>query len=425
MTPPRGSRQLMQGAALGASFALVGLVVAGPQTKQAGSHPQPTMEELMRRLEERDALIVDLQRRVGELERQIATPPVNPQPVAAKPVPSVPPVASSAEQKPSNAERRSDRMSPASTGTYASTQAEEAPAAASSAAPAVPGQFEVDEEAAERALEQTLVVTGALLLPFGQADIQPSFTYIRSEEEAPTLLAQGVAASQDVRRNTFIADLFLRFGLPFDSQLEVGIPYRYVEQQVVTEVDFGARAETESHGSGFGDLGFGLAKGLLEERNWWPDLIGRVTWDTDSGETSDDGFSLGGGFHELQGSLTMTKRQDPLVFIGSASYGTTFEKDDFNPGDQLGFSVGAVLAASPETSLRVVLNQTFVSELEDEDRTISGSDQVFGTLNFGASSIIGRGKFLDLTAGIGLTDEAPDYSAGISLTISFDVPTRF
>ena len=65
---------------------------------------------------------------------------------------------------------------------------------------------------------------------------------------------------------------------------------------------------------------------MLHEHNWWPDLIGRVTWDTDSGETSDDGF-FGRGFNELQGSLTMTKRQDPLVFIGSASYGTTFEKD--------------------------------------------------------------------------------------------------
>ena len=401
MTPPRRLRWLMQGAAVAASLAMVGLVVAEPQTEQAGPDPQPTIKELLRRLEERDALIVDLQRRVGELERQSTS--------TADRAPPMPPVASSATQEPS-------------------TQAEEAPAAASGAAPAAPGQFEVDEEAAERALEQTLVVTGALLLPFGRADIQPSFTYIRRQEEAPTLLAQGrrfVAASQDVRRDTFIADLFLRFGLPFDSQLEVDIPYRYVEQQVVTEVGFGARAETESHGSGFGDLGFGLAKGLLHERNWWPDLIGRVTWDTDSGETSDDGFSLGGGFNELQGSVTMTKRQDPLVFIGSASYGTTFEKDDINPGDQLGFSVGALLAASPETSLRVILNQTFVNELEVGDRAIGGSDQVFGTLNFGASSIIGRGKFLDLTAGIGLTDEAPDYSAGISVTISFDVPTRF
>ncbi len=422
----------MQGAALAAAFAMVGPVVAGPQTEEARSDLPPTIKELLRRLEERDALIVDLQRRVGELERQSATTvdraPPNPQPVAAKRVPSVPPVASSAEQEPSNAERRSDRMSPASTGTYASTQAEEAPAVERGAAPAVPGQFEVDEEAAERALERTLVVTGALLLPFGQADIQPSFTYIRSEQEAPTsFFADGrqLIAAQDVRRNTFNGNLFLRFGLPFDAQLEVGIPYRYVEQQVVTEVGFGARAETESHGSGFGDVDIGLAKGLLHERDWWPDLIGRVTWDTDSGETSDDGFSLGGGFNELQGSLTMTKRQDPLVFIGSASYGTTFEKDAINPGDQLGFSVGALLAASPETSLRVVFNQAFVNELEVGDRAISGSDQVIGTLSFGASSIIGGGKFLDLTAGMGLTDEAPDYSVGISVSFRIDVPTRF
>ena len=74
MTPPRRSRWLMQGAALAASFAMVGLVVAEPPTEQAGSDPQPTIKELLRRLEERDALIVDLQRRVGELERQSATP---------------------------------------------------------------------------------------------------------------------------------------------------------------------------------------------------------------------------------------------------------------------------------------------------------------------------------------------------------------
>ena len=164
---------------------------------------------------------------------------------------------------------------------------------------------------------------------------------------------------------------------------------------------------------------------MLRERNGWPNLIGRVTWDTDLGETSDDGFALGGGFNELQGSLTMIKRQDPLVFIGSASYGTTFEKDDINPGDQLGFSVGALLAASPETSLSVILNQTFVNELEVGDRALRGSDAVIGTLSFGASSIIGRGKFLGLSAGIGLTEGAPEYSVGIFLAARFALPTRF
>jgi hypothetical protein len=380
-----------------ACFAMVGVVVAEPLRGQAASDPHPTMEQLLRRLEERDTLIADLQRRVGELERQIA-------PTAGR----VPPVASSAEQE-------------------SSTKVEEAPAVESGAAQTAPGQFEVDEQAAERALERTLVVTGALLLPFGTADIQFSFAYIRSQENVPTFSEQGrqLIALQEVRGNIFNGNLSLRFGLPFDSQLEVGIPYRHVEQEVITERGFGARAKTEAHGSGFGDIDLGLAKGLLHERGWWPNLIGRVTWDTDSGETSDDGLALGGGFNELQGSLTMTKRQDPLVFIGSVSYGTTFEKDDINPGDQLGFSVGALLAASPETSLNIILNQTFVNELEVGDRALSGSDLVVGTLNFGASSIIGRGKFLGLTAGMGLTDNAPDYSVGISFAVPFNIPTRF
>jgi hypothetical protein len=398
MTPPGLSRYLKQGAAVAASFAMVGLVVAGPQTGQAASDPHPTIEELLRRLEERDALIADLQRRVRELERRIA-------PTAGR----VPPVASSAEQGPS-------------------TQAEEAPAVESGTAQAAPGQFEVDEEAAERALERALVVTGALLLPFGQADIQASFTHIRSQAETPIVFfeqGERLIASQEVRGNTFNGNLFLRVGLPFDSQLEVDIPYRYVEQAVVTEVGFGARAEMQAHGSGFGDPRFGLAKGLLRERNGWPNLIGRVTWDTDLGENSDDGFSLGGGFNELQGSLTMTKRQDPLVFIGGASYETTFEKEGIDPGDQFSFSVGALLAASPETSLSVILNQTFISELQLGDRALRGSDAVIGTLSFGAFSIIGRGKFLGLSAGIGLTDESPEYSVGISLAARFDLPTRF
>ena len=42
---------------------------------------------------------------------------------------------------------------------------------------------EVQLTAAERALERTLVVQGALLLAFGQVELQPSFAYTRSMED--------------------------------------------------------------------------------------------------------------------------------------------------------------------------------------------------------------------------------------------------
>ncbi|HET8700999.1 MAG TPA: hypothetical protein VFL97_04960, partial [Nitrococcus sp.] len=67
-----------------------------------------------------------------------------------------------------------------------------------------------------------------------------------------------------------------------------------------------------------------------------------MTWNSDSGR-----IPLGSGFNELTGSLTGTKRQDPLVFLGSLSYTKSFEENHTTPGDEIEFSVGALLAASP------------------------------------------------------------------------------
>jgi hypothetical protein len=40
----------------------------------------------------------------------------------------------------------------------------------------------------------------------------------------------------------------------------------------------------------------------------------------------------------------------------------------------------------------------------------------------GASSILGRGILLDISSGIGLTSDAPDYFVQIALPIRFDLP---
>jgi Putative MetA-pathway of phenol degradation len=160
----------------------------------------------------------------------------------------------------------------------------------------------------------------------------------------------------------------------------------------------------------------------LREGRWWPDLVGRVTWDTATGRTRDDDVILGSGFNEIQGALTATKRQDPLAFIGSASYQKAFENDDIKPGDELTFNIGTVLAASPETSLRFFLEQSFINEIEIDGRKIDGSDLVVGSLNVGGSVILGPRLLLDVVAGVGLTDDAPDYSVTVSLPFRFDLP---
>jgi hypothetical protein len=161
----------------------------------------------------------------------------------------------------------------------------------------------------------------------------------------------------------------------------------------------------------------------LREGKWWPDLVARVGWDSATGERRAEDVVLGdSGFNEINGSLSAFKRQDPLAFLARLSYEAAFEEDDQRPGDEWVFGIGAVLAASPETSLRFIFDQTFLSESEFEGEEIEGSDTWSGVVTLGASSILWRGIFLDVAVGIGLTDDAADYSVLVSLPVRFNLP---
>jgi hypothetical protein len=87
-----------------------------------------------------------------------------------------------------------------------------------------------------------------------------------------------------------------------------------------------------------------------------------------------------------------------------------------------GLSLGAVLAASPETSLRFFFDQGFVERAEIDGQGVSGSDTWVGLLSIGASSILSRRVLLDAELGIGLTENAPDYTFRVALPIQFDLP---
>jgi hypothetical protein len=180
--------------------------------------------------------------------------------------------------------------------------------------------------------------------------------------------------------------------------------------------------EVEREGHGLGDLAVGLSKTLPRQEGWRPDLVGRLSWDTRAGEARDDGVPLGGGFDELGLAVSALGRQDPLAFFGAVSYETTLERDRVDPGDEVGLRLGAALAVSPETSLRLSLDQRFVDDVELDGETVGGSDRRLATLSLEAATIVGRGVLLDVGIDVGLTDDTPDYTARVSLPIRFDLP---
>jgi hypothetical protein len=287
--------------------------------------------------------------------------------------------------------------------------------------PNASGMFAVDAVAAEHALERTLTRSGALLLPAGQAELQFGASYAHSGQQTPALIAQdgqlGIGTTT-LRRHDAGTSVAARVGLPSDTQFDVTLPYRVIRQSVIEPVDFSRVRETRTASTSVGDLSFGLAKTLMREQDWRPDLIGRIGWTVGNGKEASGNIQVGDGFRKIRGELTALKRQDPLVWTANLSYESTFKKGAFQPGAQVG---SALLAASPESSLSVGFDQTFSGSTRIHGVSVAGSDQRAGVLTLGATSLIGRNTLLSLSAGIGLTRNTPDYVINVALPIRFDL----
>lgn len=423
----------------GGLFLLNPFIVRAQQATEA-----TTVNQLLLKLQERDQVIADLQRRVQQLEQRVGGAQQSSDSTMAAQPPAVPSNGAVAAQPARQASvKEAATETPPAAGqpagqTPVKEAATEAPPAAVAQSKTGPGSFVVDEEAAERALERTLVQTGALLLPFGLAEIQPYVNYVRIEAQQPVLLRDAAGniaavAFAERRRNDIEAGVFSRLGLPFGAQAELAIPARVINESNVIGV---VNRETANTNHMLGDIRVGLAKTLLRESAWLPDIVGRVTWDTDTGKqqlnnasvagpvVSASGLALATSFNELIFSATALKRQDPLAFTGTLSYRKTFKKDGIEPGDIYSLTLGATLAASSQTSLSIGIQQSFIGNTRVFNHSIPGTDTINSIFTFGAASIIGQRLFFSTMAGIGLTKNAPDYFVNIAIPIRFDVPFK-
>ena len=370
---------------------------------------EPTVDELQKRIDERDTVIRDLVRRVEALERQTqpaaALPPAarrpGPSPAAAvAPVPvrpgTFPPAVQPAQQQ---QEQQQQQPAPA------------------------PGQIEVSEEAAQRALERALVQTGALLLPSGVGEFVPGFRYIRRETDNPGQIAvlsngQILATNSLIRSNQLEANALFRLGLPYASQVEVTVPYDYKSLTTANQVGGTALSAQTTDAWGFGDPSIIFIKQLTTEGAWRPGLFGAVGWDTNLGQRR-HGIAAGTGFDEITGSLTAVKRQDPLVFTAGLGYAHSLQYAGIQPGDVYTTSLQMLFGISPETTLRISPQLAFADETRLRGAPLPGSNQVAGTMTFGALSILGPGLVMDLNTDIGLTRDAPKYAIRVSFPIRF------
>jgi hypothetical protein len=333
----------------------------------------PSVEELQQRIRKRDAMIVDLMRRVEALEQKLGK--------IALP-----------DQLSTVAAESGKTPSPdTDTGT----------------------SIDIGEEETSRALERTLVRERAIVLRPWSIEIEPRYTYTyRSRAEVRLAVADGqqLIVQRDLRRDRSDANFDLRIGLPWSSQLDFILPFSFIQEE-------SARGgSSKRRRAGWGDIQLGWTKQLLNERGWLPDLLTTFNWKSKTGETD-----IGSGFHGIQASLTAVKRRDPLAFFGSVAHNWSLSRtqggNDIDRGNTVGVRLGTLFATSPDTSLRFALDVTRSGRDEVNRMKIPGTNQTAAVLEFGVATVILPRALLDVRTGIGLTSDSPDFRFGVSLPI--------
>jgi hypothetical protein len=358
-------------------------------------------QQLLERIQENDKLVHALMLRIRELEARISDIP--PEKYVYKPVAST--WEASAYRK--VVWQESSTSPPAS-----------------KTAPSGLATMEIDQAAAQRALERTLTQSGALLLPSRTLEVTPVFSYSQLERISSTIGSITVPGTtsptiaivpQNTRVNETLIGMAGRLGLQNYLQAEVFIPYSHMRG--LRTDNFGSAQS--ARGAGWGDITVGIAKTLYREKGWIPDVIGRLTYNTGNGRSGTDLLPFSGGFRQTQVQLIALKRQDPIAFTVEGSFNKVFEKDGIQPGNLGSVNLAVALAASPETSLQFGYRQIWRGDTKVAGRDTSGSSQNYGILNLGASSVLSR----DLTAvaqvGIGVGHDAPKYTLNIAFPFLF------
>jgi hypothetical protein len=226
--------------------------------------------------------------------------------------------------------------------------------------------------------------------------------------------------------------------MPGGFQADLRLPFGY-ERESTVAADNEERSRSVS---GAGDLELGVTRQITRERGNRPAVLAALHWKTATGrnvfQLNTTEPPLGTGFHGLDASVTLAKTSDPAVFFGGASYLTNFAANKqvpvpdpmepgqvrlgrLNPGNTIGFQLGMALGLNPETSVSAGWSQRFSSRSTLDGTPLPGTFLTEATLRIGASYVYAPSRAVDVSLGIGLARDTPDFN--FSIAFPFRLPS--
>lgn len=310
-----------------------------------------------------------------------------------------------------------------------------------------PGPGDTARPESEKTPDQLLVEAGGILLPPGTLQIEPSVEYShfssnRFQVSGLSLfdaIIIGFIRADDLDRDVVTSALTTRVGLFRRAQMDVRVPGVYREDKETLAVGTPDVRDRSSSTLGLGDISAGVSYQPIIGRGSIPNVIIRVdaTFPTGEhpfeiptelagagGETRLARPPTGNGFYAVGTTATMVWTSDPVVFFAGGGYTfnlpRTFDRfGEIDPGDAFRFFGGMNVALSESVSLNLsftdqISGTTTQNDIESPNTTTNDARVVLGT-SIGISS----GTSLLVSAGIGLTEESPDFTFTVSLPLTF------
>lgn len=424
--------------ALGAA---VTLALVGPAAAQQ-SAPLPADTDLERQLREEGARLSDLYRMLDDQQRQL----------------------DASRRLVEEQRRRVDALMREMTGrglpppgTVAqATGAPPADGSGQMAQAASPGQKPVGEApASSESLPQTAQIFAepTVLTRAGGFTLEPSLQYLYSSDNRVALvgftiipaITIGLIDIRRVAREAWYAALTARYGATSRFELEAKIPYVYSQTSTITRplaTPSVTDSTFDSSGNGLGDVELAGRYQINAFRGDNLVYIGglRVRLPTGKGpfEVDFDPTTnlqtenpTGTGFYSVQPGLQLVYPSDPAVFFGGLAYTYSFPRDVGNgfatikPGGVIDFNFGMGLALNERASFSFGFQLSRVGQLTQSGDPAPGKtltptgDQTLGTARFGLTYAFTKQTALNLTLGIGMTNETPSLELTARVPISF------
>jgi len=234
----------------------------------------------------------------------------------------------------------------------------------------------------------------------------------------------------NTRAHTITNTVSVDYGLRDNVTANVALP-------IVSKYSESSDYSGLSHG--FGDLQVGARWQPFEMRRDAPSFTTSATVRLPTGRSpyrtiSGQNLATGSGTAGLTLGVNTSKVIDPIALFGSASLGLSAPARHLNqvrngvaltsvsPGPTLGLGAGFAYALSYDVSTTMSFQESlsFPSRLKFDDGTSSRTNmQASGTFNLGLGVRIAPQNTINVSVGIGLTSDSPDFSLGMNRPLSF------